>query len=87
MIEARTTEGCSTISLQVVGVHGGVYHYLLELVDVLARNGLYRADVEPRRLQEVPPRRPAAGDHVVALLGPEALLHVVDAEVPFEAGL
>src|SRR5215210_629746 len=73
--------------LEVVRVHGRVDHYLLELLDVLASCGLDGADVEPWRLEQVPPGGPATGDDVVALLGPRAQVDVVDAEVALEARL
>src|SRR3712207_2488340 len=101
MIEALTTDGCSTIPsgplpgpahddphvLEVVRVHGGVDDYLLELLDVLARRGLHGADVQPGGLEQVPAGGPAARDDVVALLGPRAQVDVVDAEVALEARL
>src|SRR5918997_830721 len=101
MIEALTTDGCSTIPsgplsgpahddpdvLEVVRVHGGVDDDLLELLYVLARRGLHGADVQPRRLEQVPAGGPPARDDVVALLCPRAEVDVIDAEVALEAGL
>src|SRR5918998_3345950 len=96
---ARTTEPCSILArdpgtgsplgdhahlFEVVGVHGRLDYYLLVLVYVLRAYRLDGPDEEAWGEQKLPVTRPAAGDHVVALLGARAQIYVLDPEVPLQ---
>src|SRR5918997_1548478 len=96
---ARTREPCSILArdpgtgfplgddahlFEVVGVHGRLDYYLLVLVYVLRAYRLDGPDEEAWGEQKLPVTRPAAGDHVVALLGARAQIYVLDPEVPLQ---
>ena len=98
---ARTTEACSIryptlpagpvdddpYLFEVLGTHGRVHHYLLELLYVLRTDRLDLAHVQARREQELLIPCPSAGNDIVALLGTSTEADQVDPEVSFEVGL
>ena len=71
---------------EVLGVHGRVDYYLLELFYILRADRLDLTYVQPRRKQELLVSGPPAGNDEVALLGTRLEADQVDPEVSFQVG-
>src|ERR671921_469007 len=72
---------------EVLGVHGRVHYYLLELLYVLRADRLDLTYIQTRREQELLVAGPTAGNDEVALLGTRLEADQVDPEVSLEVGL
>src|SRR5215211_4086675 len=72
---------------EVLGVHGRVHYYLLELLYVLRADRLDLTNVEARREQELLVSGPPAGNDEVALLDTRLEAYQVDPEVSLEVRL